>query len=156
MQGWFFLAMLRILVMFCVMFIEYMLSWSVLDHHEALLTPGILPCKAFSLNWNWKSHNARQWRSEARNGNAYPTETKLAHDAPSTTRLRTPVFYGGGAGVPPESVELELGLIADLGGEGLVSSYVEVSSASDFVGCHAFAGFDVAKDPDFRHGLFSL
>ena len=35
-----------------VTFIEYILSESVWDHQEALLTPGILPCRAFSLNWN--------------------------------------------------------------------------------------------------------
>ena len=46
---------------------------------------------------------------------------------------------------------MELGLVADLGREGLVASYVKVSSASDFVGGNAFASFDVAKNPDFRH-----
>jgi hypothetical protein len=77
-------------------------------------------------------------------GDAYPAESKLAHDTPSTTRLRTSVFDRSGAGVPPEGVELELGLVADLGREGLVASYVEVGSASDFVGGDAFASSDVA------------
>jgi len=72
-----------------------------------------------------------------------PTKAKLAHDAPSTTRLRTPVFDSSRSGVPPEGVELKLGLVADLGREGLVASYVEVGSAGDFVGGYAFAGSDV-------------
>jgi len=90
------------------------------------------------------------------NGSAYPTETKLAHDTPTTTRLCTPVFDGGWTGVPSEGVELELGLVADLGGECLVASYVEVSSASDFVGCYAFASFDVAKNSNLCHSSLSL
>jgi len=80
-----------------------------------------------------------------------PTETKLAHDTPSTARLRTPVFNGSGAGVLPESVELELGLVADLGREGLVASDVEVGSASDLVGSHTLAGLDVAKNSNLCH-----
>lgn len=84
-----------------------------------------------------------------------PTETKLAHDSPPTTRLRTPVFDGSRAGVPSEGVELELGLVAHLSREGLVASYVEVRPSGDFVGCDAFAGLDVAEDSDFRH-CFSL
>jgi len=80
-----------------------------------------------------------------------PTETKLAHDTPTATRLRTPVFNGGGASVSPEGVELKLGLVADLGREGLVASYVEVGSAGNFVCSYALAGFDIAKDPDFCH-----
>ena len=95
------------------------------------------------------STNRRKRRG---NGNAYPTEAKFAHDTPSTTRLRTSVFDGGWTGVPSEGVQLELGLVADLGREGLVASYVEVSSAGDFVGGNAFAGFDIAKNSDFRHG----
>ena len=85
------------------------------------------------------------------NGSAYPTETKLAHDTSTTTRLRTPVFNGSGASVSPKSVELKLGLVADLGREGLVASYVEVGSASDFVCSYALAGFDIAKNSDFCH-----
>lgn len=83
-----------------------------------------------------------------------PTETKLAHDTPPTTRLRTPVFDGSRAGVPSECVELELGLVAHLRREGLVASYVEVRPAGDFVGCDASAGLDVAEDSDFRHCFF--
>jgi len=84
------------------------------------------------------------------------TETKLAHDSPATTRLRTPVFDGSGAGVSAEGVELELSLVADLRREGLVTSYVEVCSTGDFIGSDAFAGFDVAENPNFRHRLLSL
>ena len=51
---------------------------------------------------------------------------------------------------------MELCLVADLGGEGLVASYVEVSSASDFVGGHAFASFDVTKNSNFRHRSLAL
>ena len=86
-------------------------------------------------------------------GIAYPTETELAHDTPPTTGLGTPVFDGGGAGVLSESVELELGLVTDLGREGLVASYVEVGSSDDFVGCDAFAGFDVTENSNFCHAL---
>ena len=86
------------------------------------------------------------------NGSAYPTETKLAHDTSTTARLRTSVFNGSGAGIPSEGVELELGLVADLGREGLVASHVEVGSTGDFVGRDAFAGFDIAKNSDFCHG----
>ena len=89
-----------------------------------------------------------------RTGGAYPTETKLAHDAPSTARLRTPVFNSSGASVLPESVELELGLVADLRREGLVASYVEVGSASDLVGGHTLAGLDVAKNSNLCHNPF--
>ena len=84
---------------------------------------------------------------------AYPTETKLAHDSPTATGFGASVFDGGGPGVPPERVELELSLVPDLSGERLVSSYVEVRSASDFVRGYAFAGFDVAEDSDFCHGV---
>jgi len=84
-------------------------------------------------------------------GDAYPTEAEFTHDTPTTTRLRTPVFNSSGAGVPPEGVELELGLIADLGREGLVASYVEVGSAGDFVGGYALAGFDIAKNSGIWH-----
>ena len=91
------------------------------------------------------------------NGSAYPTETKFAHDTSPATRFRTSVFDGGWTGVPSERVQLELGLVADLGGEGLVASYVEVSSASDFIGGYAFAGFDVAKNSNLCHGaLFGM
>lgn len=86
----------------------------------------------------------------------YSTETKLAHDSPSTTRLRTPVFDGSGAGVPAEGVELELSLVADLRREGLVTSYVEVCSTGNFVGSDAFASFYVAENPNFCHRLLSL
>ena len=43
-------------------------------------------------------------------------------------------------------------MVADLGREGLVASYVEVGSASDFVGGYALAGLDIAKDSYFCHG----
>ena len=46
-------------------------------------------------------------------------------------------------------------MVADLGGEGLVASYVEVGSASDFVGGYAFASFDVTKNSNFCHGSLS-
>jgi len=82
-----------------------------------------------------------------------PAETELAHDTPSTTRLGTPVFNGRGTGVPSEGVELELGLVADLGRESLVAGHEKVGSAGDFVGGDAFASFDVAEDPDFCHLL---
>lgn len=91
-----------------------------------------------------------------RTGNTYPTEAKLAHDTSATAGLRTSVLNGSGAGIPPKSVELELGLIADLRREGLVASYVEVGSAGDFVGGYAFAGFDIAKNSYFWHDSLSL
>lgn len=102
--------------------------------------------------------NTRQYRVEGvqASANAYPTETKFTHDAPSTTRLRASVFDRGRTGVPPEGVELELGLVADLRREGLVAGYIEVGSTGELVGGYTFAGFDVAKNSDFRHGpLFS-
>lgn len=37
----------------------------------------------------------------------------------------------------------------------MVASYVEVGSASDFVGGYAFAGFDIAKDSNFCHDPLS-
>ena len=83
--------------------------------------------------------------------NAYPTETKLAHDAPPTTRDRTPILDSSRTGVPSKSVELELCLVADLGRESLVASYVEVCSAGDFVCGYAFAGLDITEDSNFCH-----
>jgi len=80
-----------------------------------------------------------------------PTETKLAHDASATARLRTPVFNSSGAGVLSESVELELGLVADLRREGLVASYVEVGSAGNLVGGYTLASLDVAKNSNLCH-----
>ena len=89
--------------------------------------------------------------SRSKQRKRYPAETKLAHDPPSTTRLRTPVFDGSGASVPSEGIELELGLIANLGREGLVASYVEVGSPGYFVSGDTFTGFDIAEDSDFCH-----
>ena len=83
--------------------------------------------------------------------NAYPTETKLAHYAPSTARLCTPVLDGCGAGIPSEGVELELSLVPDLWGEGLVTSYVEVGTAGDLIREDTSAGFHITNNTDFCH-----
>lgn len=83
---------------------------------------------------------------------AYTTETKLADDAPASSCCGTAVFYCCWSGVTAESIELELGLIADLGGKGLIAGNIEIGPAKNFVRSHPLARCNIAQDLYFRHG----
>lgn len=61
----------------------------------------------------------------------------------------TPVLRGGRAGVLAEGVELQLCLIAHLGGQRLVPRNVEIGTTGDLIGLDPIAGLDVSKDASF-------
>jgi hypothetical protein len=87
----------------------------------------------------------------------HPTKSELTHHSSTSPSLGTSVFDCGRTGVPPERVQLELGLVPNLGRQGLVSGNVEVCAADDFVGVDAFASFHVTEDTDpFYHRIGGL
>src|SRR6266566_4450308 len=76
----------------------------------------------------------------------YPTQTKLAHHTTSTTSSRTTIFDSRRSRVATEGVQLELRLVAHLGGETVVACDVEVCAARYLVVGNALSRFDVAED----------
>jgi len=79
----------------------------------------------------------------------YTTQAKLGHDTTTATRQSTPVLDGPRTGVFSESIQLELSLIANLGGEGLIAGHRQICTTSDFVLEHALPRLHVAQDACF-------
>jgi hypothetical protein len=74
----------------------------------------------------------------------YSTQAKLANNTTSPSSCRAPVFDCRRPGVAAKSIQLELRLVAHLGGERLVTCDVEVCAARNLVVCDTLARLDVA------------
>ena|SRR6266566_1025850 len=83
---------------------------------------------------------------EKENTLTYPTQTKLPHHTTSTASNRTAIFDRRRPRVATESIQLQLRLVAHLGGETVVACDVEVCAARDLVVGNALSRFDVAED----------
>jgi len=99
--------------------------------------------------------NAGQLSSKGLQSKLVPTQTKLANHSTSAAGSRTTVLDRRRPRVATEGVELELRLVAHLGGESLVACDVEVCAAQDLVVGDALSRFNVAQDAYFRSGRHS-
>lgn len=102
--------------------------------------------------WSSKSRSVTTPYFRLKHSETYSTQSKLAnHTAPAPSG-RAPVFDRRRPGVAAESVQLELRLVAHLGGETLVARDVEVCTARDLVFGDALARFHVPQDAYIRSG----
>ena len=123
--------------------------------------PSNSPARAFKQNWYCRPpttpHVAQSGigNIEKENILTYPTQTKLAHHTTSTASNRTTVFDCRRPRVATEAIQLELRLVAHLGGETLVACNVEVCAARDLVVSNALSRFHVAQDACIWSGRHS-
>jgi hypothetical protein len=111
--------------------------------------PGNSPARAFKRNWYCRPptrHVVSAGNIEKESTLTYPTQTKLAHHTTSTASSRTAIFDRRRPRVATEGIQLELCLIAHLGGETLVACDIEVCAARDLIVGNALSRFDVAQD----------
>ena len=111
--------------------------------------PGNSPARAFKRNWYCRPptrHPVSAENVEKESTVTYPTQTKLAHHTTSTARNCTAIFDRRRSRVATEGIQLELCLVAHLGGETLIACDVEVCAARDLIGGNALSRFDVAQD----------
>lgn len=93
------------------------------------------------------SKELRHWESEC----AYSAQAKFRHDAPSPPSFVAAIFHRCRSRVSPESVQLELGLVANLRGKRLVSGDIEVGSAGHLIRAHELPGLDIAQNSNVGH-----
>lgn len=86
----------------------------------------------------------------------YSAQRELADDTPPSSRLRAAIFNSGWARVFAKSVELQLGLVTDLRGQGGVAGDVEVCAAGYFVLENAVARLHVANHARISHRLTGM
>ena len=101
------------------------------------------------------SSSSQKRKKKPENFRTYPAQTKLANHPTSTASSRTTILDRRRPGVAAKGVQLELRLVAHLGGETLVACDVEVCAARDLVVGDALARFDVAQDAYVRPGRHS-
>lgn len=108
--------------------------------------PGSSPARAFKRNWYCRPNLVSARKMEKESTLAYPTQTKLAHHTTSAASGRTAIFDCRRPRVASKGIQLQLRLVAHLGGETLVARDVEVCAARNFVVGDALSRFDVAQD----------
>ena len=133
--------------------LEATITTPIYPYQDAFWTPGSSPASAFIRNWYCPIVSGRRSEdSPYTQKKTYTTQPKLAHYSASTPSDSAPVLDRGRSGVAAKGVELQLGAVAHLGGEGLVARDVEVCAARNLIVDYALSRLHVAQDAYVRSG----